>query len=69
MKGALQAQFSELAHEQRKLVVERLTAFLEELASQGFLQRRAIRQSIGYGQKIGFDYTLLNAGEPDPVTL
>jgi len=58
MKGALQAQFSALEYNERKLVLERLNVFLEELASRGILQRRAIRQGIGYGQEIGFDYTL-----------
>jgi hypothetical protein len=37
-----------------------LVSFLEELAQQGILHRRQERQSIRYGDEIGFDYV----GEP-----
>lgn len=63
MKSGLRAQVSGLEYDQRKLLLERLAGFLEELASQGFLQRRPLRQSIGYGQEIGYDYTSVRDGE------
>ena len=45
-----------LAYEDRKLLLRRVTDFLQELAAQGALDRRGELQSIGYGDEIGFDF-------------
>jgi hypothetical protein len=49
-------RIEELDYEERKIVLKRIASFLEDLASQGVLQRRAGVQSIGYGDEVGFDY-------------
>ena len=54
--GALCARWEGLNYGERKLALNRLTGFLEDLVDQGILQRRSERQSIGYGSEIGFDY-------------
>src|SRR5262249_23626340 len=41
---------------ERKVVLKRVTGFLEDLALQGLLRRRDELQSIGYGNEIGFDF-------------
>jgi hypothetical protein len=55
-EAALWRLVEELDYEERKVVLKRLTAFLEDFASQELFQRRAQPQSIGYGDEIGFDY-------------
>jgi hypothetical protein len=49
---ALWTRLEALPYSERK----RLIAVLEDLATQGVLQRRRDVQSIGYGDEIGFDY-------------
>jgi hypothetical protein len=55
-EASLWRRVEELDYEERKVVLKRLTGFLENFASQGLLQRRTEPQSIGYGNEIGFDY-------------
>jgi hypothetical protein len=55
-EAALWKRVRELDYEERKIVLKRVTEFLEDFASQGLLRRRADPQSIGYGNEIGFDY-------------
>jgi|ERR1700677_2989966 hypothetical protein len=55
-EAALWKRVEELDYEERKTVLKRITSFLEDLASQGVLRRRAEVQSIGYGDEVGFDY-------------
>ncbi len=55
-EAALWKRVEELGYEERKIVLKRIAGFLEDLASQGVLQRRAEVQSIGYGDEVGFDY-------------
>jgi len=55
-EAALWTRIESLEYEERKLVLKRVTGFLERLASQGILQRRSELQSIGYGSEVGFDY-------------
>jgi hypothetical protein len=54
-EAALWKRVEELDYEERKIVLKRVTGFLEDFASQGFLQRRTEPQSIGCGNEIGFD--------------
>jgi hypothetical protein len=68
MKAGLRAQFRILEYDQRKLILERLSGFLEDLESQGTLRRRPIRQSIGYGQEIGYDYTPIRPEDFDSAS-
>jgi hypothetical protein len=53
---ALSTRLEALPYSERKRVLKRLIAVLEDLATQGVLQRRRDVQSIGYGDEIGFDY-------------
>jgi hypothetical protein len=53
---ALWTRLEALPYLDRKRVLKRLIAVLEDLATQGVLQRRRDVQSIGYGDEIGFDY-------------
>lgn len=55
-EAVLWTQVEALDYEERKMVLKRVADFLEELASQGVLQRRVEPQSIGYGNEIGFDF-------------
>jgi len=55
-EAALWKRVEELEYDERKIVLNRVTGFLEDLASQGILRRRMEPQSIGYGDEIGFDY-------------
>jgi hypothetical protein len=55
-EAALWKRVEELDYEERKLVLKRVTGFLEDFAARGVLQRRSEPQSIGYGNEIGFDY-------------
>jgi hypothetical protein len=55
-EAALWKRVEELRYDERKIVLNRVTGFLEDLASQGILRRRMEPQSIGYGDEIGFDY-------------
>ena len=55
-EAALWKRVEDLDYDERRIVLKRVTGFLEELASQGVLQRRAEPQSIGYGNEVGFDY-------------
>lgn len=55
-EAALWTRVESLGYEDRKLVLKRVTGFLEELAARGILRRRGEPQSIGYGDEIGFDY-------------
>ncbi|WP_158789407.1 hypothetical protein [Granulicella sp. L46] len=40
----------------KKEMLKRITALLENLASEGILARRPLLQGIGYGQEKGFDF-------------
>jgi hypothetical protein len=53
---ALWKRVEELDYQERKIVLTRVAALLEDFASQGLLRRRSEPQSIGYGNEIGFDY-------------
>lgn len=55
-EAALWKRVWQLDYEDRKRVLKGITSHLQALASQGILQRRAERQSVGYGNEIGFDY-------------
>lgn len=55
-EAALWKRVRQLDYEERKKVLKGITSHLQTLASQGILQRRSERQSIGYGNEIGFDY-------------
>jgi hypothetical protein len=55
-EAALWTRLEGLPYRERKLVLTRLTTFLEDLAQQGVLDRRREVQSIGYGDEVGFDY-------------
>jgi hypothetical protein len=55
-EAALWTRLEGLPYRERKLVLKRLVAVLEELAVKGILQRRREVQSIGYGDEIAFDY-------------
>ena len=55
-EAALWKQVEELDYEERRMVLKRVTGLLEDIASQGLLQRRTEPQSIGYGNETGFDY-------------
>lgn len=55
-EAALWKQVEQLDYEKRKAILKQITRCLEALEFQGTLQRRAERQSIGYGDEIGFDY-------------
>ena len=54
-----------LPYAERKVVLTRITNILEDLASEGFLQRRPVPQSIGYGDETGFDYVGSAEGDVD----
>jgi hypothetical protein len=54
-EGGLLGRISD-TYSERRLVLVRITEFLEELATRGLLQRREEFQSIGYGNESGFDY-------------
>ncbi len=64
---ALWTRLEGLQYRERKLVLKRLTIFLEDLAAQGFLRRRSEVQSIGYGDEIAFDYVRSAAANAGPV--
>jgi len=51
----LKSQLRQISSEDRKHVRQQLKNLLEELCSQGMLQRRARRQSIRLDNDIGFD--------------
>lgn len=55
-EAALWRQVEELAYEERKIVLKRVTAILQQLALQGHLRHRNEPQSIGYGNEVGFDH-------------
>jgi|HubBroStandDraft_1064217.scaffolds.fasta_scaffold360226_2 hypothetical protein len=55
-EAALWKRVRQLDYEERKKVLKGIASQLQALASQGILQRRVERQSIGYGNEIGFDY-------------
>ncbi len=55
-ESALWTRLERLPYPERKLVLTRLTTFLEDLAQQGVLVRRREVQSIGYGDEVGFDF-------------
>ena len=54
--SALWTKLEELSYEERKAILKRVGSYLEDLASEGVLERRRELQSIGYGNEIGFDY-------------
>ena len=55
-EAALWRQVEELDYEERKIVLKRVTAILQEFVLQGHLRQRNEPQSIGYGNEVGFDY-------------
>jgi hypothetical protein len=55
-EAALWTRLEALPYLDRKRVLKRLITVLEDLATQGVLQRRRDVQSIRYGDEIGFDY-------------
>ena len=55
-EAALWGRVEELDYEGRKIVLNRITGFLGDLAARGVLHRRGEPQSIGYGDEAGFDY-------------
>lgn len=55
-EAALWTKLEELSYEERKAILKRVGSYLEDLASEGVLERRRELQSIGYGSEIGFDY-------------
>jgi len=59
-EAALWKQVEELEYDERKIVLNRVTGFLEDFASQGILRRRTEPQSIGYGTRL--DSTTLLRG-------
>ena len=65
-EAALWARVEGLTYGERKVVLKRVTSLLEDLATQGILQRRQELQSIGYGNEIGFDYARSSSTNPFP---
>lgn len=55
-EAALWTPAEALATQDRKVLLRRITGFLQVLEAQGILGRRAELQSIGYGDEIGFDF-------------
>jgi hypothetical protein len=55
-EAALWTRVEALEYDDRKFVLKRVAAFLEDLAVRGILLRRSEPQSIGYGDEAGFDY-------------
>ncbi|HEX9201319.1 MAG TPA: hypothetical protein VF865_17295 [Acidobacteriaceae bacterium] len=55
-ESALTTRLADLGSNERKLVLTHITSILKGLAAQGILERRGARQSIRYGDEIGFDY-------------
>ena len=61
-EAALWERVETLDYDERKIVLKRVTAILEEFVLKGNLQRRNEPQSIGYGNEIGFNYIPPKAG-------
>jgi hypothetical protein len=55
-RAALVSDWKELNHSDRQRVLHSITGMLEDLAARGVLERRPIRQTIGFGEEVGFDY-------------
>lgn len=66
-RAGLVTPWEELSHSDRKFVMESITAILKKLAAEGILQRRPLRQSIGFGGEIAFDY--IRSGKNPTETL
>jgi hypothetical protein len=58
----LKSQLRQVSSEERKCVRQQLKKLLEELCSQGILQRRARRQSVRLDNDVGFDFVAKPAG-------
>lgn len=62
-EAALSSSADELTYEERRFVTKRVTEFLEELASQYVLYRRAEIQGTVWGKLVGYDYVCLSGQE------
>jgi hypothetical protein len=56
IEKGLTRKFYLLPARERKAILKRLTSYLGELANNGGLERREMRQGIGFGSEIGFNY-------------
>ena len=66
-EAAFQAQLAGLRWEHRKEILKRLRDLLEDLASQGILERRQFRQSVRLGNEIAYDYIRHSSLAPAPT--
>ena len=62
---ALKSRFAQMDWKERKATLKGLTKTLDELSAQGFLVRRPLRQGIGYGSEVAFDYIRPLKKKPD----
>jgi hypothetical protein len=56
IETAMRTQIESLKWEYRKAVFKQLHDWLEDLTTQGILERRELRQSIRFGNEIGYNY-------------
>jgi hypothetical protein len=59
IEGGFEQFWSNADAKHKKRVLKSITELLEALASEGILEPRAERQSIGYGREKGFDFVPL----------
>jgi hypothetical protein len=56
MAASLVSYWVELSPSDRKALLKRVQGLLEELETKGVLERRPIKQGIGFGDEVGFDF-------------
>jgi hypothetical protein len=56
IQTAMRTQIESLEWKYRKAIFKQLHDWLEDLTSQGILERRQLRQSIRLGNEIGYNY-------------